>query len=611
MDPTLAAAHMEPPASFNARNVLYLSVLAVGNAVVISIVAKGLLLLINLITNISFYGKFSIEEATPLHNQLGWLVVLVPVLGALVIGVMARYGSSAIRGHGIPEAMEQILVNKSRIKPIITFLKPLSAAISIGTGGPFGSEGPIIATGGAFGSFIGQLLRITATERKILLAAGAAAGMSCIFGSPLAAVILAIELLLFEYSPRSIIPAILGCITAAAFHHWFWGGAPVFTLPDVPVSGNQALLMYSVIGIVIGLLAALITKAVYAIEDGFEKIPIHWMWWPALGSIVVGLVGYYAPETLGVGYYNINNLLSASVTLHMLFVLSVMKFISWAFSLGSGTSGGTLAPLLTMGGACGIFVAMVLQAIFPSIVINPSVAALVGMAAMFAGAARALLTSIIFALETTGNANTLLPLVCACVASYFISFFLMKNTIMTEKIARRGILTPHTYKPDLLESVLVKEAMMPDIIMVSEENTIGELRQWMYESKLGTYTLAYPVVSANEELVGIVKTEDVMDPASPAQAAVSYITSTNGVVVSEENTLRHAVDMMAGHQQDILPVVATDNYKQLLGVLNYRSVFAAYRHVKEGEETATRNISIKRQVIKLLIRNGIVNKHEA
>lgn len=610
MDPALAAAHMEPPASFNAGRVLYLSVLAVANAAVISIIAKGLLLLINLITNLSFYGKFSVEEATPLHNQLGWLVVLVPVIGAVIIGIMARYGSAAIRGHGIPEAMEQILVNKSKIKPIITFLKPLSAAISIGTGGPFGSEGPIIATGGALGSFIGQILRITATERKILLAAGAAAGMSCIFGSPLAAVILAIELLLFEFSPRSIIPVILGCITSAAFHHWFWGGAPVFILPDVPAAGNLALLMYSVIGIVIGLLAALITKAVYAIEDGFEKIPVHWMWWPAIGSVVVGLVGYYAPETLGVGYFNINNLLSANVTLHMLFVLSVMKFISWAFSLGSGTSGGTLAPLLTMGGALGILTAIILQAIFPSVVINPSVAALVGMAAMFAGAARALLTSVIFALETTGDADTLLPLVCACVASYFISFFLMKNTIMTEKIARRGIITPHTYKPDLLESVQVKEAMLPDIIMVSEENTIGELRQWMYENKLGAHSLAYPVVNANEELVGIVKTEDVLDPASPEQAAVTYITNTNALVVPEETSLRHAVDIMSGHQQDILPIVVADNHKHLLGVLDYRTVFAAYRHVKQGEETATRNISLKRQVMKILIRNGIINKHE-
>ncbi|HEY1199416.1 MAG TPA: chloride channel protein, partial [Niastella sp.] len=290
MDPALTDAQIEQPGGINTRRVLYLSFLTVVNAVVISLIAKVLLMLINLITNISFYGTFSAHEASPLHNQLGIWVIAVPVIGAIIVGFMARYGSAAIRGHGIPEAMEQVLVNKSRIKPLITFLKPVSAAISIGTGGPFGAEGPIIATGGAWGSVIGQVLSITASERKILLAAGAAAGMSCIFGTPLAAVILAVELLLFEFSPRSIVPVILSCITGAAFHHLYFGGAPVFTMPDVEAPTNTALLAYSIIGIVIGVLSALITKAVYLIEDAFEKLPIHWMWWPAIGGLVVGVV---------------------------------------------------------------------------------------------------------------------------------------------------------------------------------------------------------------------------------------------------------------------------------------------------------------------------------
>lgn len=609
MDPALADAHIEPQTGFNARRVLYLSVLAVANAAAISIVAKGLLLLINLITNLSFYGRFSMEEASPLHHQLGAWVVAIPVLGAVIIGLMARYGSAAIRGHGIPEAMEQVLVNKSRIKPIVTFLKPISAAISIGTGGPFGSEGPIIATGGAMGSFIGQVLHITATERKILLAAGAASGMACIFSSPLAAVILAIELLLFEFSPRSIIPAVLGCITGAAFHHLYWGGAPVFTLPDVAAPSNPALLAYSGVGLLIGVLASLITKAVYAIEDGFEKLPIHWMWWPAIGGLVVGLIGYWAPETLGVGYVNIDNLLSGKVTLQMLFILSVLKFFSWSFSLGSGTSGGTLAPLLTMGGACGLFLALMLQAIFPQVDINVSIAALIGMAAMFAGAARALLTSIVFALETTRDADTLLPLVGACVASYFISFFLMRNTIMTEKIARRGVHTPHTYRPDLLEGIPVKAAMLQDMVMISLENTIGELRTWIYENKLGAYELAYPVIDAHQQLIGIVRMEDILHPGTPEGAGISYIMHTNMAVLPETGSLRAAVDLMARHQQDILPVVVSNSQSLLTGLVSYRTIFAAYQQAKNAEDTSSRNISIKRQVIKLLIRNGVPIRH--
>ncbi len=607
MDPALADAQVDPFAGgMNPRRVLYLSVITVLNAAVISLIARLLLLLINLITNISFYGRFSVEDASPLHHQWGLWVIAVPVIGAIVVGFMARYGSAAIRGHGIPEAMEQVLVNKSRIKPIITFLKPVSAAISIGTGGPFGSEGPIIATGGAWGSFIGQIFSITANERKILLAAGAASGMSCIFGSPLAAVILAVELLLFEFSPRSIIPVVLGCITGAAFHYLYWGNAPVFTIPDVTAPTNTALLAYSAIGVIIGVLAALITKAVYAIEDGFEKLPIHWMWWPAIGGLVVGVVGYFAPETMGVGYVNIDNLLAGKVTLHMLFVLGVLKFISWSFSLGSGTSGGTLAPLLTIGGALGLFTAFLLQAAFPNVLISFSVAALIGMAAMFAGATRALLTSIIFALETTRDGDTLLPLVGACVASYFVSFFLMRNTIMTEKIARRGVQTPHTYKPDLLESVHIKDALVTNLVMMSQENTIGELRAWLYENKLGGYELAYPVVDADQQLVGIVKTEDVLLPETPENAAITYVMHTNMVTAPEESTLRHAVDLMARHHQDILPVIDPQQNRFLVGMVSYRSVFSTYQHAKEANETSSLNISLKRQVMKMLIKNGVL-----
>jgi len=606
MAPTLADNQSATPAGINPRRVLYLSVLTVVNAAIISLIAKVLLLLINLITNVSFHGSFLAEEASPLHHRMDGWVVLVPVAGALIVGLMARYGAAAIRGHGIPEAMEQVLINKSRIKPVITFLKPLSAAISIGTGGPFGSEGPIIATGGAWGSFIGQVLHITAAERKILLAAGAAAGMSCIFGSPLAAVILAIELLLFEFSPRSIIPVVLGCITGAAFHYLYWGGAPVFTMPDMAAPSNPALLAYSAIGVVMGLLAVLITKAVYAIEDAFEKLPLHWMWWPAIGGLVVGVVGYFAPETLGVGYENINNLLMGKVTLQMLFVLGVLKFISWAFSLGSGTSGGTLAPLLTMGGAFGVFAALLLQAAFPQVQISFSIAALIGMAAMFAGATRALLTSIIFALETTRDADTLLPLIGACAGACFVSFFLMRNTIMTEKIARRGILTPHTYQPDLLEGILVKEAMMQHLVMVSQENTIRELRDWLYENKLGPCELAYPVVDAHQQLTGIIRTADVLDQAIPENASVTYIMHTNIATVQEDSSLRTAVNLMARHQQDILPVVASQQDNALLGIVDYRAVFAAYRQAREAEDTSSRNISIKRQVMKMLIRNGIL-----
>ena len=437
------------------KRVVYLSIQAVLNAIVIGALAKILVALIMLITNIAFYGKFSFHPASPAANQLGWWVVLIPVAGSLLVGLMARYGSKAIRGHGIPEAMEKIIMDESRIPPSITFLKPLSAAISIGTGGPFGAEGPIIATGGAFGSFTGQLMHISPAERKIILTAGACAGMSAIFGSPLAAVLLAIELLLFEFSPRSIIPVALACITGAGMHLLLFENAPVFAMAAIPVATTGAIGIYVLLGLLVGIIATLVSKSVYAVEDLFEKLPIHWMWWPAIGAIAVGVTGFYAPFTMGVGYDNIQHLLTGSLPLTMLLSLCFLKYISWVIALGSGTSGGTLAPLFTIGGAVGALIGSAALYYFPSLQINIATAALVGMAAMFAGASRAFLTSVVFALETTGQLNVLLPLMGACAAAYFVSFFLMKGSIMTEKIQRRGVSTPDSYEPDVLQTANV------------------------------------------------------------------------------------------------------------------------------------------------------------
>lgn len=452
------------------KRVFYLSLQVFINALVIGLVAKGLVYLIDLITNLSFYGRFSFEPASPAGNHLGVLVVLVPIGGALLVGLMARYGSKAIGGHGIPEAMEKIILDDSKIPPAITFLKPLSAALSIGTGGPFGAEGPIIATGGAFGSLTGQLIHISSSERKIVLAAGACSGMAAIFGSPLAAVLLAVELLLFEFSPRSLIPVALGCITGAGMHILLFGKEPVFAMPHIPTATDGALAIYVLFGLIIGIIASLVSRSVYAVEDLFEKLPVHWMWWPAIGAIAIGVVGYFAPHTMGVGYDNIRYLLSGETSFTLLFSLCLLKYISWVISLGSGTSGGTLAPLFTIGGGLGALLGAAALHIFPSLEINMATAALIGMAAMFAGASRALLTSIVFALETTGEVNGLLPVLGACVAAYFVSFFFMEGSIMTEKIKRRGVMTPDAYEPDVLQGITVKQLLVP---LLSSDKTTG------------------------------------------------------------------------------------------------------------------------------------------
>lgn len=598
LDETISQQNFIASDSVDKKRILFISVLAVLIGACISAIAKLLVDLINLITNISFHHQFSFAHSTPATNSYGLLVIVVPVIGGIIVGLMAMYGSKAIRGHGIPEAMEQILTNKSKIRPSITFLKPISAAISIGTGGPFGAEGPIIATGGALGSTLGQILKITHHERKILLAAGATAGMSAIFGTPIAAIFLAIELLLFEFSPRSIIPVALACITGSAGHHLLFDSGPVFPMPFVAVPGNEALAVYSGIGILMGLLSAFITKIVYWIEDSFEKLPIHWMWWPAIGGIAVGIVGYFAPRTLGVGYDNITDLLSGKMVFHVVIALCILKFISWAIALGSGTSGGTLAPLLTIGGATGILLGTVAISFFPNAGVVLPLSALIGMSAIFAGASRALLTSIIFAIESTDQANALLPLLAACVASYLVSFFLMKNTIMTEKIARRGVRTPNSYEPDILDRLSVQQVAESKGTVFSANATIQEVRYWLRRNK-NEHRNYFIIVHDDGSFKGIVSSSNLFSMHHSPDAQIGSLIKRKPLAVTASDSLKMAVEMMAKENLDVLPVVSSSN--KVSGILSYRNILSAYRHrFEEHEESVP--ISLKRRTLKILLR---------
>jgi CIC family chloride channel protein len=496
------------------------------------------------------------------------------------------YGSKAIRGHGIPEAMEQILTNKSRIRPSVTYLKPLSAAVSIGTGGPFGAEGPIIATGGALGSTLGQVMRITPYERKILLAAGATAGMSAIFGSPIAAIFLAIELLLFEFSPRSIIPVALACITGAAGHHFLFDAHPVFPTPLIDAPGNSALAIYSVIGLLIGFLSAAVTKLVYWIEDAFEKLPVHWMWWPMIGGFAVGVVGYFAPRTLGVGYENITQLLSGHTAISVVLSLCFLKFISWAIALGSGTSGGTLAPLLTIGGAAGALLGIGVQWIFPHAGVVMPLAVLVGMSAMFAGASRAVLTSIVFAVETTGQTHAFLPLLAACLASYLVSYLLMKNTIMTEKIARRGVATPHVYEPDVLDNITVDKVMREHAVIIDYHSILSDIRTWLLKNRQKQQNF-YVVADEKGEFQGIVSSSNLFSMHHDENMMINDLIKRKPLTVGVEFSLKQVVEIMARENLDVLAVRGSEDNK-IIGVVSYRDVLAAYRtRLEEHQENKT------------------------
>jgi H+/Cl- antiporter ClcA/CBS domain-containing protein len=582
MDPALESVRAPFDRVNVDKRVLGVSALALGLGLVAAVVARVLTSLIGLITNLAFYGRWSSTFASPADNHLGLLVVGIPVVGGLIVGLMARYGSKAIRGHGIPEAMEQVLFNESRIPARVTFLKPLSAAISIGTGGPFGAEGPIIATGGALGSFVGQVLRVSAEERKTLLAAGAAAGMSATFASPVSAVLLAVELLLFEYRLRSIVPVALASAAACGAHIALVGPQPAFTMPVVAAPSGSALALYIGIGVVAGAVSTVVTRAVYAVEDLFEKLPIHWMWWPALGGVVVGAVGWFAPHTMGVGYDNIDRILQGELTGGPVILFCALKFVSWCLSLGTGTSGGTLAPLFTIGGGLGSALGAAAALAFPSAGMDVRVAALVGMAALFAGASRALLASVVFAFETTRQPMGLLPLLGGCTTAYLVSAMMMRHSIMTEKIARRGSRVVTDYVADFLDRVLVSEVAAAPVVVVRADETMARVRTWIATHAEKWAHQGFPVVDDEDRLVGVVTRRDLLNGQGDAETVRGAVKRAP-VVVFDDSSLRDAADLMAREGVGRLPVVARDEPDRVIGILTRSDVIASHTRRLEGE----------------------------
>ncbi|HET6328065.1 MAG TPA: chloride channel protein [Planctomycetaceae bacterium] len=594
LDLVSQAEHVPPEASGVDRRTVKVCLVAILLGVLAAFVAKGLILLIDFITNFAFFHRLSVDPASPGNNTLGIWVIAVPVIGGLFVGFMARYGSKAIRGHGIPEAMEGILTKDSRIPARMTFLKPLSAAISIGTGGPFGAEGPIIATGGALGSLFGQFTYTTPSERKTLLAAGAAAGMAGTFGSPVAAVLLALELLLFEFRARSIIPVALASAAAAGIRPLLFGHEPVFAMGDLSPVPFSGLAFYAVLGLVLGLVAAGINRLVYAIEDSFDHLPIHWMWWPALGAVAVGTIGYFYPDTLGVGYYNIRSILDHGLAMQVVVMLCLMKFLSWSISLGSGTSGGTLAPLLTIGAGSGQVLGAAAMWCLPFAGIDLRLAALVGMAATFAGASRAFLASAVFAFETTCQPNGLLPLLAGCAASYLVASLAGKHSIMTEKIARRGIRTPADYVPDPLEQVTVDEIASKPVVTLPAADTVSAARAWMATNVEAARHQGFPIVDTTGILIGVLTRRDLQAETAGESQTLRELLKRPAKFVYEDCTVRQAADHMVNHNIGRLPVVLRDQPTRLIGIVTRSDILSAYRRRIKQDETQRPAIRVSR-----------------
>lgn len=571
--------------------VIPISLLAMVIGVVCAFVALALLRLIGLFTNLFYFGRWSTALVSPAGNHLGVYSVLVPIGGALVIGVMARYGSERIRGHGIPEAIESILLNGSRIEPKVALLKPISSAISIGSGGPFGAEGPIIMTGGAVGSMIAQLFHLTSAERKTLLVAGAAGGMSATFASPVAAVLLAVELLLFEWKPRSLIPVALASAMAAVIRRYIIGFGPLFPVPAHPLFiGPVGLLGCVLVGLLAGVLSALLTVSVYAAEDAFQHLKIHWMWWPAIGGLVIGLGGLVFPQALGVGYDTIGALLQGSVTTKVILGVLFVKWFIWAVSLGSGTSGGVLAPLLMMGGALGGLEAMFLP--YEGAGFWP----LISMGAILGGTMRSPFTSIVFAFELTHDANVFLPLLVASVIAHGFTVLTLKRSILTEKVARRGYHLSREYAVDPLEILFVREVMRSKVVVLPAASTLGEVWHSLRHDHRQEQRLL-PVVDTEGCLVGVITRSDVSERMaqngdSALGSPLGDLVRTSAVEAYPDEPLRVVVYRMAEKACTRMPVVDRATRK-FLGLVSLNDLLKARSRHLEEERRREQSIKFK------------------
>ncbi len=570
--------------------VLLLSALAIAIGLLSTGVAFVLLRLIALFTNLFYFQRWSIAAASPDANTLGGYAVLVPIAGALIIGVMARYGSERIRGHGIPEALESILIHGSRVQPRLAILKPLSAAISIGSGGPFGAEGPIIMTGGAFGSMIAQFFHLTSAERKTLLVAGAAAGMSATFAAPLASVLLAVELLLFEWKPRSMIPVALASATAGAARRYILGLGPLFPVPAHPVFiGPAGLASCVLVGVLAGLLSVVLTWAVYASEDLFQKLPIHWMWWPAIGGLVIGLGGLIFPQALGVGYDTIGALIQGDVPRGTIAGILLVKSIIWAVALGSGTSGGVLAPLLMMGGALGGLEAMFLP--HEGVGFWP----LIGMGAILGGTMRSPFTGIVFALELTHDFNSLLPLLVANVLAYAVSVLVLKRSILTEKVSRRGFHLSREYSVDPLEILFAREVMRTYVAAFAADTTVEEAAAHLRPDHSPRGQHLYPVLDPENRLTGVITRKDLRKLAAERDGCRSMGEFVRGtpVVAYANEPLRAVVYRMAQSGFTRMPVLDSEDRGKLVGMVSLEDLLRARARNLSEERDRERVIRIR------------------
>lgn len=566
----------------------FISILAALIGILAGIIAYVLYDLIGLFTNLSYYHTWSFHFRSPEHTPLGFWIILIPVVGGVIVGFMAKYGSDKIKGHGIPEAMEAVLTSRSKIEAKVAILKPLSAAIAIGTGGPFGAEGPIIQTGGAFGSLVGQFVATTASERKVLLACGAGAGMAATFNTPIAGVILAIELLLFEFRARSFIPLVISTTLATSVRHIMLGQQSMFSMAsNVDFDPIHGLPWYLLLGVICGFAAVWFTKFLYWVEDLFDHLPVNDLWHPAIGAFFLGVIGFFVPRVLGVGYDTISDILHNNLALKVLVLLIIFKSLALVISLGSGTSGGLLAPMFMSSAALGGVFAMVINHFLPGAHLSPGAYALVAMGAVFGAAARATFALIVFAFEITRDYNSVLPLMITCVIADMIALRYLPSSIMTEKLSRRGLTVPTDFEVGVLQVVKVGEVMRKDVRSIPPEMTVGEVADRMGRGEPGfNMTQGLPICDRDGNLLGVVTQGDLLRALEKDSTGRQMVSDAGGhelIVAFPDERAFDALYRMLQNNIGRLPIVSRENPQKMVGFLNRSSILSAWTRQIEEE----------------------------
>ncbi len=557
------------------RRLLVLSALAAIIGVAAGGAAWVLVRLIRLITNAGLFHQLSFEERSMTELHVSWTIVLAAVIGAILISSLARW-APVIRGHGIPEAMEAVMTKQSRVSPRTALAKPISAAIAIGTGAPFGAEGPIIVTGGAIGSMLGQIIPVSPSERKILLASGAAAGMAATFGAPLAAVVLAIELLLFEFSARAFVPLVVAASIAGGMHSALFGDGPLFHVPSNGYAGLDALPAFAVLGLACGLLAIVISRGLFLVEGLYRRLPLKNFWHPAIGAVGFATIGLFVPRVLGVGYDVIGEVLDNKLAVRTVAVIAVAKLVAWWLALGSGTSGGTLAPILLVSSSFGLVIGSGLNAVLPGPDVALGAFALVAMAATFGAASQATFTAIVFVFELTRDYDVVVPLMLATVIADIVYSAVNDDSLMTEKLRRRGLHVGRHYGADPFASVRVNEIMTTNVSSLPATATVGDARVRFTNGGHG----AYPIVAGGDLLIGIVSRGDILgNDCDDTEPLVAHA-STDVVTVSPVDRANTALRLMLDESVEHLPVTSAG---KLIGICTRSDLLKVRRAQLEHE----------------------------